>query len=471
MTVEIRNRERQKGQLTNSTLLLIAFATAFFPRILDAAGVPSVVNFVHFAVVPVACGIALAKTRVRDKKQIASVTALFISLTVFFGLMTASALLNNAGLINVFVNFLLLAEAYIFLLAIVSVPFSIESFQRFRKWILGFALTHMLLAFGQKVLLDIGVLSVPIMTKEDNVQGVFYLSGSGHVVGASVSMTFGMYYFISAKSTPIGIRVGVLLATFMQMLFADAKQVLMVFLAAWLLLILLQVKNIQKTLQYIVLAALIGYALYWCIENLEAFRAFKTWIRPEIYGPDGDATVLKSGPFRIIPTYYESFLNWLLGLGPGHTIGRLGGWMLIDYGSLLSPLGSTTHPASQAVWETWRGHYLDSSFFSPLWGFASIWGDLGFLGLANYFWILLVTWNRFCLDDFSRFLVLNIVIHGFIFTQLEEPGYMISMTAIIGLRWQELFIEQRSQYYQQILDFNFQSLATFRESNSDREQA
>lgn len=437
MMVEPQSSKPKKGYLTNSTLLLIAFATAFFPRIVQSAGIPSIVNFVHFAVVPAACGIVLVKTKIRDRQQIASVQTLVLSLAILLGIMLTSALINDAGLINVAIDFLLLAESFLFLAALVSIGFSPESLQRFRKWILGFALIHLVLAFCQHILITVGALPITSMTPEDNVQGVFYLSGSGHVVGASVSIAVGLYFLIAFKASPLWIRLAVAFATFMHMLFADAKQALMVLLAAWAILILLEIKDIKKTIQYVVLAVLVGYTFYWCMENLPAFAAFKTWIRPEIYGPNGDATLLKTAPFRIIPTYYESFLNNIFGLGPGHTVGRLGGWMLIDYGYLLKPLGATIHPASEAVWETRRGNYLDSSFFSPLFGFAGIWGDLGFLGLASYLGIYLVIWRLFCPDDLSKILVISILLNGLIFTQLEEPGYMISLMTLIGLRWHE----------------------------------
>ncbi|WAL62757.1 hypothetical protein [Thermocoleostomius sinensis] len=470
--VETQASKRERGQIANSILLLIAFATAFFPRILESMGVPSIINFLHFGVVPIASGIVLLQTRVRDKKQIASVQALIASLVFFFAIMLASALLNNAGFINVAMNFLLLAEAYVFLAAIVSIAPSPKSLDRFKNWILGFIALHVGLAFAQDYLIGIGQLSRGDLTDEDGVQGVFFLSNGGHVVGSFVSMAFGLYYFVSAKSVPIWIRVAVFAATFWQMLLADAKQVLMVFLGAWVLLILSRVKDPLKTLQYVILAALVFYAIFWFIFNVDhpIASAFAGWIRPEIYTPEGDATVLKLGPFRILPTFYTSSLNWFLGLGPGHTIGRLGGWMIRDYGYLLNPLGATSRPYGDAIWSTWRGHYLDSSFFSPLWGFAGIWGDLGLLGIVGYLGILYVAWQRFCLDDLSRFIILTIVVNGFIFTQLEEPAYMLSMTTLIGLRWHELHNQQRSQYYQQILDFNFRSLAQFQEQPSDREQ-
>lgn len=257
-------------------------------------------------------------------------------------------------------------------------------------------------------------------------------------------MSFALYYFSSLKKPYFWMRVAFFGAAFMQLLFADAKQVILVWFAAWLLLILINIKDLFVTLQYIIGATLTGIVFWWCINNLELFAVFKGWIRPELYGPDGAATLLKTAPFRIIPLYYHSSLNWLLGLGPGHTIGRLGGWMLKDYGFLLKPLGATIHPATEAVWETYRGNWLDSTFFSPLWGWAGIWGDFGFLGLIAYLYIILLIWTKICIDDFSKFTILTMIIFGLIVTQMEEPGYMLSMTTFIGLRWQERQIFKQS---------------------------
>jgi hypothetical protein len=446
MNLEAGTSGERRGFLKVTTLILIAFATAFFPRIIDAAGAPPAINFVHFAVVPLACGIVIVKTQVRNRKQISIAAELLFGLCVFLGVAAASALLNGAGIINVFLDYILLAEVFILLLAIVCVPLAIESFANFRAWALKFFLIHLLLALSQKVLLSVGILRHTRMTIEDNIQGVFYLSGGGHVVAASVSIFASLYYLISAKTVSLWVRVAIFFAAFLQLLLADAKQVLLVALVAWLLLILSRVQDIKTTMQYVIAAVIVGFVLVWCVDNLEIFRAYKTWIRPEIYGPQGDATLLKNAPLRIIPTYYTSFWNWLLGLGPGHTIGRLGGWMIKDYASLLKPLGATSHPVTDVIWDKWNGYYLDSSFFSPFWGFAGIWGDLGFLGLAAYLYLWSIVWRRLCPDDFSRFIVFNVMLNGFIFTLLEEPGFMLSVAILIGLRWQEQLITERSRF-------------------------
>lgn len=434
------------GFITGSTLILIAFATAFFPRLLNSMGFPAPINFVHFAVVPLACGIVLVQTRVKDKRQIAITKSILGGLGVFFGVTIVSAICNQAGAINAVLDFLLLAEWLLMLLAIMALPVTPKSFQHFRKWILRFGFSNLFLALAEKFLLDAHVLKHTRLTLEDNVQGVFYLSSGGHVVSSNVSILFCVYFCVNARKAPIWMRIGVAYLTLMQILFADAKQVLLVAVLAWVLLILSQVKNIGRTLKYILIASVTLSIFWWCIWNVEAFHAYGGWIRPEIYGPNGDVTVQKATAFRLIPAYYHSVLNNFFGLGPGHTIGRLGGWMLRDYASLLVPLGATTHPVTQEVWNVWNGSYLDSSMFSPFWGWAGIWGDLGYAGLAAYLYLCLLVWVKLCPDNCSRFMFLNIVVNGFIFTLMEEPGFMLSIAALIGLQWQERQVKQMQHY-------------------------
>ncbi len=231
----------------------------------------------------------------------------------------------------------------------------------------------------------------------------------------------------------------VALATFWQIIIADGKQVLLAFMVAGILLFFTKLGNIVDALIYLIVGIILGLIFLWCMQNLEAFSAFNTWVRPEIYAPNGEATLLKTATFRIVPTHYESILNWLFGLGPGHTVGRLGGWMLREYDSLLVPLKATRHIASREVWRaagnSWLGN--QSSLFSPLFGWAGIWGDLGFIGLGVYLYLAFLVWHHLCKDDISRFLLLTIFVFGLIFSQMEEPGYMLSVASIIGLQWQE----------------------------------
>ncbi|PSO85583.1 MAG: hypothetical protein BRC45_03995 [Cyanobacteria bacterium QS_5_48_63] len=444
MSIKIAGSPQKKpGNIQLSILVSLVFLTAFFPRFLEWLNFPAAINFLHLILVPWLCVFTLAKTRVKDRNQISIVKEMLFALLIFFGITVTSAWLNNAGIINVVVDYLLLCEHFLLLLAIISISMTPERLAKLRACIVFASFTNLFFAYIQRFILNWHLRE----GGPDNITGVFIGQGAGHVVGASVAMTFGLYYFTTAKNRPLWLRCAVAVAALGEVIISDAKQVLFVSMVAGILLLVSQLQEIGKALTYLIVAVILGGGLFWAAQNLSAFAGFNTWVRPEIYGLDGEATLLKTSVFRIVPSYYESPLHPWLGLGPGHTVGRLGGWMLEEYNSLLESLGATQHPASDAVWaavsESWLGD--QSSFFSPLFGWAGIWGDLGFLGLASFIYIWFVVWRRLCLDDISRFLVLTVVVFGLIFSQMEEPGYMLYVASIIGLRWQEHQCRKKDQ--------------------------
>lgn len=434
-TLESATAKKPKGYVTNANLTLFGIATALFPRVLTALKIPSAINFLHFAAIPFACWSVVTTSRSKDRKQIEISKQLLIGIFLFFTVTIASALLNNAGIVNAILSFLLLGEPFILILTIVCMPMSAEGFGRFRSYILAFAMINMLFAYVQKYVFRMENL----IGLEDNIKGIFIGQGAGHVIGGSVAMTFAVYYFVSAKTKPFWFRIAIVLACFNHIVISDTKQVLLSFIIGYVLLYLINVKDLGKTLTYLILGAIFLAIFYWAIYNIEALRAFTTWIRPELYGPDGEATRLKFATFRIVPTYFESPLNWLFGLGPGHTVGRLGGWMLESYWNLLEPIGATMHPASKAVWTAVSASWLgdQSSLFSPLFGWAGIWGDLGILGLGTYFYLAFLVWYHVCVIDLSKYLMLTVFVFGLVFSQLEEPGYTLFVASMIGLGWQE----------------------------------
>jgi hypothetical protein len=449
-----------------STLVLFGFATIFYPRVLSAMKFPSIVNLVHLGLVPLICILVLVKTKVKKHKQIAAVWELLVALVIFFGVHIASALLNGAGEINALVNYIMLAEHFMFLAAIAALQLTPAKLPRFRAFLVFASFSNIAFAYVQQYVLRLHL-------KEglaDNIKGVFIGQGAGHVIGASVALTIGIYYFADAKKIPLSWRVVVALSSFWHLLMADAKQVLLAFGVAGGLLLLTKFDNFFEALKYLIGGTLLVTAFIWCMQNVPAFGAFNTWMRPEIYGPEGEATLLKSATFRVVPQYYESWLHPWLGLGPGHTVGRLGGWMLSDYSALLSPLGSTRHPASSQVWQAVGASWLgdQSSMFSPLFGWAGIWGDLGWLGVASLLYIWWVVWRRFCFDDISRFLVLTPLVFGLIFTQMEEPGYMCYVTTIIGLRWQQRQCQRQAIQQAQQLENQPQTLPPIKTNQSKR---
>lgn len=441
--------KRKQQSIKNATLLFLAFSTAFFSRLVATAGAPSEVNFIHLAIVPAVSAYVVMSSRSKNVKMLRAAQGLLLCLLLFFFVVVASALFSQAGFINIVLSYLLWMEAYIFLCALVYISLSPERLEKIKTWTIKISIFHIGLALLQKVLLDAGIMKATKMKiPPDNVQGVFYLSGGGHVIAASVSIAFAIYC-ISLPKLSLPLKTGVAIAAIVQLVSADAKQVLLVALVSWGLLILTKVTDLKKALTYAAIAALSLAALLWCMENLDSFRGFNTWVRPEIYGPEGEARLLKYSSIRIIRSYHEDAFSWLFGLGPGHTVGRLGGWMIIKYKSLLTLLGVTDHPVSQEVWraidDSWLGG--KSSMFSPLFGWAGLWGDLGFAGLFAYFSMLGVIWTTICADDTSKFLLLTIVVNGLIFAQMQEPGYMLYTLLLIGLKFQDKVLAS-AQYTQ-----------------------
>lgn len=418
-----------------STVVLLAVASALFPRLLTTLKIPSLVNFLHFALVPFAFGAVLLKSRVKDVKKQSIAREMLMGLWLFLIVEFASAILNGAGLVNVILDYLLLTEPFMLLVALIYLPMTVKRYEWFKSWMNRFLFFHLFLIYVQRFVLRLDRL----YGQSDNIQGIFYRSGSGHVVGASVSCSFGIYYLLCARDQPIWKRTLIAILCFGNILTSDAKQVVITLALGFIFLSLTKVKNIGKLLAYFVGTLIFVVAFIWAIYNIEALASFTTWIRPEMYGPDGEAQKIKFAGIRIAIEHFHSPLNWLLGLGPGHTVDRLGGWMLRDYASLLNPLGATQSSIGSETWAVMEASWLgeSSSFFSPFWGWAAIWADLGFLGLFSYLYLCSVVWRRLCVDDVSKFLLLSVSIHGFIFTQLEEPGYMLYIATLIGLIWQQ----------------------------------
>ncbi|MCW6038844.1 hypothetical protein K4A83_21640 [Spirulina subsalsa FACHB-351] len=435
--------EENRGYIQTSTLILLAFASAYFSRVLDSIGFPSFINFAHFATIPLACWIALTKSRSKDREQTAISWMLFAGLFIFLWIMFASALLNDAGIINVIVNFLLFGEPFVLALTMACVPMNPKRVSWFRMWVIRFGFCNLIWATAQYILF-VQFKMHPKYWNPDYIQGIFYESGAGHVVGSSVALTFGLYYWVSEKNAPLWKRLLPLTWGFWQMLVSDSKQVMLFLFMGAALLILTKFTSIVEAIQWLIGGFLAAYGLLFCAQNIPACSAFNTWARPEIYGPDGEATLLKTASIRIISSHMTTPLHHLFGLGPGHTVGRLGGWMIREYEHLLGPLGVTSHPATfetwQAVINSWLGD--QSSMFSPLWGWAGIWGDTGWLGLASYLFLGYIVWAHLCKDDFCRFTILSVASCGFIFSQMEEPGYTLFVTMIIMIRWHEHRIQK-----------------------------
>ncbi len=435
---------KKRESIPNSTLILIGFATAFFPRLLSSFGAPSVINFAHFGILPIVFIIAILTTKTRDKRQVSIVWELLAGLGIFLICSLVSALLNDAGIVNIFLQFMFQAEPFMLLVAMMAIPMAGERLKKFQYWLLGFALFNFLLAIAQSILLPIGLYPKPDGgTLEDNITGVFGGGGgsAANYVSCTVSFYVGLYFFNRFKNLPMWMRVLPLLGGLYQTQVSDSKQVFLALAMGWGLLVLTKVKYPVKLFLYVTAGFVLILGFSWALQNIESeiLAPYQNWTRRDIWGWNGLAAQTKFAALRIIPPYYETPLNWLFGLGPGHTVTRLGGWVMRDYEKLLIPLGATVHPASGDVFQVVNDSYLpqESTVYFPLFTWAGIWGDLGFVGLGAYLYLNSIVWRRVCVDNASRFLMLSTACFGLILTQMEEPGHMLTVACLIALRWQE----------------------------------
>ncbi len=449
----IRSLPKNDGTLSNTTMLLWSFATAFFPRLFTYFGAPAILNFVHFGIVPIAAAITLWTSRVRDRRQVRVAQDLLWAMGILLGVMITSAIINQASIVNVFLYFMFLAEPMMLMAALMMVEMVGERLEKFRKWVVGFAFFNLFLVVVQSILMPIGIYPRRGGTLQDNIAGVFASGGgsAGNYVSATVSFYFALYFLQTFKNVPLWIRVSTILLSIYQLQVSDSKQTLATFLAGGVLLVITKLKRPGKFIGYLIVAVIVLYLLHWAYQNLQEVpfvQHIRNWTeRDGLYAPDGEGTQTKLAAFRIIPTHYKSVLNVLFGLGPGHSVSRLGGWVLRDYESLLIPLGATVHPASAEVFRVVSDGWVaqQSTIFFPLFTWAGIWGDLGWLGLAAYLYMGWIVWSRVCVDDFGRFVVLSTVVLGFILTQMEEPGQMLTAACLLALRWHELRLERSRQ--------------------------
>jgi hypothetical protein len=403
-----------------------------FPRVLTALKVPSVINFLHFAI-----AIALFVwiiPRIKSKIAVQILVGLLVLLTETI----SSALLNKAGVINVILSFLMLGEPFILLIAITSIKLPQSSIKNFQKWISIFVYIHLLFVYFQKFILGY---------ENDYIKGIFLNMGAGHHVGGDVALTFGLYFLLASGVRSRWLRIFVFILGVGNILYADVKQVVIAFLVSWFILILTQLKEIVKAIMYL------GIAIPLTIGVLKIINTLYAGIR---YISDmevvTEAFQYKLSVFSIISSFYKSDINWLFGLGPGHTISRLG-WLMKDYLQILEPLGVTGTSVFDTVFKAqesyyWSNSLTGSSMYSLLFSWAGIWGDLGFLGLGVYLYLWFLVWKYICLDKLSKFFLITVFVAGLIFSWMEEPAFMLFVASLIGLQWQKHQADKSNKLWQ-----------------------
>ncbi len=410
------------GRIRLHSLVLLVLAATMLARLMTATGLPSGVNFLHYVLVVLVFGVVvLTKLQTRISRRMVNLMLVCFLIIIF------SALLNAAGAINVILDTLILLEPFLLLSAIIASPWSIKNINKFRFWVLAIVVVHVFMSYFQYWILELS---------SDDVKGIFLGMGAGHHVGGAVALSAGVYFLFSSPKRSLWFRFTVASVFALVVLYSDAKQVVAVFLVSLAVLTVLKLNKPKEAATYIIIFTASSMLLIWGANTI--FPALAVWAKGDLLRIGIEQKLVA---FPIIVSNYDSLLNWIFGLGPGHTIGRLG-WMLPDYMDYLSQFGATISGATGLVWDAQQSHYISnsitgSSMFSPMFSWAGVWGDLGLSGLAVYSYLWLFVWKKLCHDNMSRFLLITIVVFGGVFSWLEEPGYTLFVVSLIGLRWQE----------------------------------
>ncbi len=412
---------QRTGIFSVSALLVLALGTVMFARVFTAMGAPKITDFAHFVLF---AGLAVVMF-LTPPNQVSG--RLGLGSGLLFLTICASAILNGDGVVNVVLEFVLLVEPFLLLLVITRSDWTPRSIERFRFWLLAFAVTHMVFAYFQFAFLgQVG----------DEVKGLFLQQRAGHHVGGALALTAAAYFFVESPVRFLWNRAVIAVAFAGVAIISDSKQMIAVFVLSLFIIWLPKLGSIRTIGKYLFYSAMLLALVWWVTDaflpQLQVWNRIG-WMR---VGIEQKLTV-----FGIIISFYDSGLNWLFGLGPGHTVGRVG-LLLPKYGDVLFPLGATTSPVTETVFLAHQGHWISntatgSSVWSLFFTWAGVWGDLGLAGLAAYLSLWWFVWRRICVDALAKFLLLTVFILGGLFTWMEEPAYVLFVVSLLGLRYQE----------------------------------
>jgi len=417
----IHNSSTQSNGIIISRLILIVVFFSMFSRLFSSIGVPAAVNFLHF--IFIALVFFLVLTKLKTSVSVGLVVGVFLLLAAVL----ISALVNEAGLINIILDFLLIAEPFMLLIAMTSTRWRQSNVEGFRFWLIVIIVVHVLFAYYQRIVFGY---------TDDDVEGLFINMGAGSHLAGAVALTAAAYILFSFQTRPIWLRVLSAILCVIVVIMSDAKQVIAVFLVSIIIMLFFKISNFKKILQYLLFSTVFIAVIIIAANTI--FPGLTVWANiDKLLEGIGQKLLV----FPVVISYYDSGLNWIFGLGPGHTVGRLG-WLTSDYSNYLEQLGITTLPVTDAVWNVQQGNYISnsttgSSMFSLFFSWAGVWGDLGVFGLSVYLLLWLGIWRKICTDDLSKYFLLTILVFGGVFSWMEEPEYMIFMMVLIGLRWQE----------------------------------
>lgn len=378
-------------------------------------GLPRLANFAHLPLVLLLFLVSL-------RRLTAAARPLAVGCLLLAAVFLLSAMVNEAGLINAVVGYLLLCEPLLLLTVLVN-----SRPRRFEVRQLGRALLFLGLA---QVPFALAQTPIAIQYQDsDLVKGTFVGMVVGHHIAGSIALA-GAAFVLSAFSVrPYWLQWLLALLLFLVTILSDSKQAIAAALAAAILAWAVRAGRGSGRvagaagLTVAIGAVLVIFAVLY--PQAYFFHLGYVWL----------GLVGKLAVVPLLASHFESAWQWLLGVGPGHGVSRLGGWLLERYWTVLGSLGATRGEIATLAWGISGRYGHVSSIFSPLFSWAGVFGEIGLAGLLAYLLMLLHIFRRFCVDELSRGLLLALLPLGLLFEWLEEPHLTLYLMAVIAQRW------------------------------------
>lgn len=398
--------------MKNSNLIILALSLLMFSRLAEyVLNLPSVINMIHFPFILILFILYYKKS---PKK-------LFMLLILLLFVIIISAILNSAGIINIILEFILLSEPILLLIFIERSKLNESEVRRITQF-----------------LILIGILQIPFSyyqwfvhnSNADFVRGIFLgMNAGAHVVSAIIFVCIVLIIYINSLNTKQ--KIITISFLFSVIALTDAKQVVLALIISLLILAVLEIKSRKLFVRYSIIFISIVIALFY-LGNI--MYPNSNYLDKNFWQQGFNGKMIA---FSVFNEYVDSTDDWLLGFGPGHTVGRLA-FMLPEYPIMLDSFGATTSTITSQVFIEQQNNYLTnsitgSSVFSPFFSFAGILGDLGILGLSMYLLILICVFLTYCSTPHSKFILIFVCILGLIFEWLEEPNFVLYSFSTIAI--------------------------------------
>ncbi len=402
-------------------LISAAVLVASMSRVLQLAGVPRLVNFLHFVLVAEAVVAALIR---RDSvspftRQLARFLA------AAFAVCFLSWVMNDGELVRPVMLWLVLCEPFLALFALVQGRPSPEAMGRLWKILIGITLIQIPFVVFQFAVVARG--------NPDKIQGTFIGQGAGAHVMGGVMLTAVLFCIAKALSTTGSARrtmLGAAAVLFVVPVIADAKQVIVCFLPGLLGVFALSRRgSFLKMIAPAAVAALLfgcAFVMYQPLQRLSNTSMLESGVEGKIAGLEVLARHMSHRP-----------AGWLLGVGPGNSVSRIA---LMPVQEPVQFLKLRISPVTEDLLNVSKHNYLwnSSSVWSSISSWAGVVGDLGPLGLLVYLWGAGLVWRELMrssgwLHAGAAGALIMAGTLGLFYSWLEEPGFMLVVFAATGL--------------------------------------